>query len=54
MLTLLSQPRQIDNVSRRLKLVQPDLERLSTAGTLPMDPARLSLALNVVNHRAMV
>lgn len=29
MLTLLSQPRQLDNVSRRLKLIQPDLERTS-------------------------
>ncbi|KAI0344634.1 hypothetical protein BDW22DRAFT_1327181 [Trametopsis cervina] len=31
MLSLLSQPRHLDNVSRRLKLIQPDLERTSNA-----------------------
>ncbi|KAI0700913.1 hypothetical protein BC835DRAFT_320927 [Cytidiella melzeri] len=33
MLSLLSQPRHLDNVSRRLKLIQPDLERISNAST---------------------
>ncbi|KAI0093310.1 hypothetical protein BDY19DRAFT_989960 [Irpex rosettiformis] len=33
MLSLLSQPRQLDNVSRRLKLIQPDLERTSNTNT---------------------
>jgi nuclear migration protein JNM1 len=33
MLSLLSQSRHLDNISRRLKLIQPDLERISNAST---------------------
>ena len=44
MLTLLSQPRQLDNVSRRLKLIQPDLERTVNTSHTPHTPHNPSLA----------
>lgn len=44
MLTLLSQPRQLDNVSRRLKLIQPDLERTANSSHTPHTPHTTSFA----------
>lgn len=44
MLTLLSQPRQLDNVSRRLKLIQPDLERTVNASHANHTPHSASMS----------